>query len=71
MRSMGCALYIRCALSIHKKGMSKKFGVRVTHRCELSTGKYGTLRNKKVETLLPFLYEFLLIKCLYFLIAVV
>ena len=39
--SLGCALYIRCALSIEKyvmrviytsKGMSRKFGVRVIHQ---------------------------------------
>jgi hypothetical protein len=30
-----------------------------------------TVTNKKVDTLFPFLYEFLLIKCLYFLIAFV
>jgi hypothetical protein len=25
------------------KGMSKNFGVRVIHRCALSTGKYGNI----------------------------
>jgi hypothetical protein len=27
------------------KGMSKKFGVRVIHRCALSTGKHGVLNT--------------------------
>jgi hypothetical protein len=36
MCSMGCALYIRCALSKHHKECQKSLG------CALSTGKYGT-----------------------------
>jgi hypothetical protein len=36
IRSVGRAIYIRCALSI-------QFGVRVIHRCALSIGKCGTV----------------------------
>jgi hypothetical protein len=46
MRGMGCALYIRCALSIHQKECRRSLGCALyVHRCALSTGKYGTLAH--------------------------
>jgi hypothetical protein len=39
IRGMGCALYIRRALSIHQKECRKSLG------CALSTGKYGNIQT--------------------------
>jgi hypothetical protein len=59
MRSMGCTLYIRCALSIHQKECRKSLGCALSihqKQCRkslgcvlyiggrLSTGKYGNLK---------------------------
>jgi hypothetical protein len=38
VRGMGCALYIRCALSVHQMECRKSLV------CALSTGKYGNLK---------------------------
>jgi hypothetical protein len=44
MCGMGCALYIRCALSIHQQECRKSLG------CALSIGKYGNLFQWSVNT---------------------